>query len=61
MDQQANLDASETGIPAMDVGSSWVVAGVVNQARWFYLSFPSERTPVTFVSFDREGGGVAEL
>ena len=44
VDQQATLDASESGVPAVNGDRHLVVAGLINQARRLRLSFPSEST-----------------
>ena len=44
VDQQATLDASESGVPVVNGDRRLVVAGLINQARGLCLSFLSEST-----------------
>ena len=60
IDQQATLDASECGVPAVNGDRSLVVAGLINQARKLCLSLPSESTllpPPSSFSTGEGGGG----
>ena len=45
VDQQATLDASESGVPVVNGDRRLEVAGLINQARRSCLSFLSESTP----------------
>ena len=44
VDQQATLDASESGVLVVNGDRSWVVAGLINQVRILCLSVTSEPT-----------------
>ena len=61
VDQQATLDASESGVPAMNRDRSFVAPGLVNQAMRLCPSFlsgslPHPPTP-DFISTSEGGAG----
>ena len=62
VDQQATLDASESGVPVVNGDRRLVVARLINQAKRLRLCFLSESTPPTptrqvFLSTGEGGSG----